>query len=241
MSKLLIAIQYWEGDKAQAMRVAQLMADLEPRHNSDVDFLFSARFDCAHDMKAVEKVSAKFKVWTYVNKHRRGVGWPSGCNDLWFGTLDHIYDFGSAKFMPTYDAILTCEADSSPLGPHWHRTLMNSWRTVNETKIVKVHGAMVRYPAPHINGNALFSGDLGFLHRISRQIGGCSPIHGWDFILCPQFKQAGWANCPHIRSEWQCKTMAPEQIDGYIDAGVSFLHGVKDDSVLEHVRRRFVH
>lgn len=223
------------------MQVAKLIADLEPRHNPDVDFLFVSRFDCDHDLKAIEQISSKFKVWHYVNKYRRGMGWPAGCNDLWFGTMDHIYSFTEAKIMPEYKAILTFEGDSCPLAPYWHKTLLKSWDDVNRKRPVKVHGAMVKHPAPHINGNCLFSGDLPFLHLISRKIGGCPPIYGWDFFLTKEFSREGWQDCPHVKSFWQEPTMTPERVDELIDSGVVFLHGVKDDSVLRRVRERFIH
>lgn len=241
MSKLLLALQYWERDRGQAMRLAQLIADLEPRHNPDVDFLFTSRFDCEHDMKAIERISAKFKVHTYINRNRRGVGWPSGCNDLWFGTMDRIYSLVEARQMPEYEAILTFEADCSPLSPYWHQALMISWRNAQKAKVVKMHGAMVPYPRPHINGNALFAGDVPFLHEVSRKIGGCDPTQGWDFAKTLEFSRLGWSDCPLIKSYWQCATMPSEQIDQLITSGVTLLHGVKDDSVLEYVRKRFVH
>lgn len=242
MSKLLLAIQYWSGDRAQAMRLARLVADLEPRHNSEVDVLFVSRFDCEHDMKTVEYVSTKFKVHHYINRHRRGTGWPAGCNDLWFGTMDHIYSFTEAKRLPQYEAILCMEADSSPLVPDWHRRLIAAWRKANDNpnKPVKVFGALVPYPKPHINGNGMFSGDLGFLHLVSRKIGGCPPMYGWDFHLTKDFSRAGWANCPLINSFWQEKTISDERLNALIDAEVCFLHGIKDDSVLDYVRNRFV-
>jgi len=241
MSKLLLALQYWERDRDQAMRVAQLIADLEPAHNDQVDFLFVSRFDCPHSLKNIESVSSKFKVFHHINRNRRGTGWPAGCNDLWFGTMDRIYALVEARQMPEYEAILTFEADACPLGPYWHQTLLKAWREANKKKVVKVFGAMVQHPKPHINGNGLFSGDKQFLHEVSRKIGGCPPIYGWDFYLTKEFSQLGWDNCPYIKSFWQEKTMAPEQIDGLIASGVSFLHGVKDDSVIDHIRKRFVH
>jgi hypothetical protein len=241
MSKLLLALQYWRGDRDLSMQVAKLIADLEPRHNPDVDFLFVSRFDCEHDLKAIEQVSSKFKVWHHINRHRRGMGWPAGCNDLWFGTMDHICSLTEAKIMPEYKAILTFEGDCAPMGPYWHKTLMASWEKVNKLRPVKVHGALVKWPGVHINGNCMFSGDLPFVHHISRKIGGCPPIYGWDFFLTKEFSRAGWADCPHIKSYWQRNTMDPEEVDNLVDTEVALLHGVKDDSVIKRIRERFVH
>jgi len=234
--KLLLALQFYGGDKEMAMRLARLIADLEPRHSEFADFLFVSRFDCEQDLKTVEYVSQKFNTHTYINRHRRGTGWPHGPNDLWFGTMDHIYDFSQAKRFPPYKAVLTFEADACPLVPNWHRELSRAW----DEKPVKVLGSLLQYPGWHINGNALFSADLKFLYWVSRQIGGCSPISGWDFKLAKEFKQAGWADCPKMNSHWQTKTMSEERIEELRNSGVVFLHGVKDNSVIAHMRKRFV-
>lgn len=239
-TKILLALQFWAGDKDQAMRVARLIADLEPRHSDFADFLFVSRFDCDHDLSTVEYVSSKFNCHTFVNRHRRGTGWPSGCNDLWFGTMDHVYSFCEAKRFPPYKAVLTFESDSCPLVPNWHRELSRAWDESAVPKDVKMFGARVEHPLPHINGNALFSADMKFLYWISRQIGGCNPTKGWDFILASDFKRVGWMNCPKMRSHWQRKTMPDEEIDTLRNEGVVFLHGVKDDSVISHMRKKFV-
>lgn len=239
-TKILLALQFWKGDMEQAMKVARLIADLEPRHSEFADFLFVSRFDCEQDMKTVEYVSTKFNTHTYINRHRRGTGWPSGCNDLWFGTMDHCYSFSEAKRFPPYKAVLTFEADSCPLTPNWYRELSRAWDEQTAVKPVKVFGSLLQYPGWHINGNALFSADLKFLYWVSRQIGGCDPTKGWDFLLAKDFKREGWADCPRMNSHWQRKTMPDEEIDALRSSGVVFLHGVKDDSVISHMRKKFV-
>jgi hypothetical protein len=239
-TKILLALQFWKGDRDQAMRVARLIADLEPRHSEFADFLFVSRFDCEQDISTIEYVSTKFNTHTYVNRHRRGTGWPHGCNDLWFGTMDHVYSFSEAKRFPPYKAVLTFEADACPLVPNWHRELSRLWDQHATPKGVKMFGAKVEYPLPHINGNAMFSGDLKFLYWISRLIGGCDPTKGWDFILAKDFKREGWADCPMMKSHWQKKTMPDEEIEALRSAGIVFLHGVKDDSVISHMRKKFV-
>jgi hypothetical protein len=238
MSRILLALQFWHGDKEQAMKVARLIADLEPRHSERVDFLFVARFDTTHDMDTVKHVAAKFNVKTFINRHRRGVGWPFGCNDLWFGCMDHIYTEREAGHMPDYKFILTLEADSSPLRRDWILRLEEFWDKAR----VKVCGPMIPHGPPesghkHINGNAMFSGDMDFLRLVSRKIGGCNPAGGWDWLLAPRFMKLGWANCPLMRSHWR----APNATEGGVytlqENGVVFLHGVKDDSVLSYIRK----
>ncbi len=237
VNKILLALQFWEGDKAQAMRVARVIADLEPYFCTKADFLFMARFDCSQDLETIKEVSKKFQVLHRVNR-RRGEMWPHGCNELWFGVMDYVYSYShpEAKKIPSYKAILTFESDSCPLIPHWIERLSESWDRAN----VKVHGPMQIYPRQHINGNSLFSGDMKFLHWISREVGGCAPSGGWDYILAPEFSRRGWSDCPLMKSWWQCPTLPEETYQDLIQKGVVFLHGVKDNSVVNLVRKRFL-
>lgn len=235
-NKILLALQFWEGDRKPAMETARLIADLEPRMSEHAEFLFVSRFDCQHDLETVDYVSRKFKVHTFINRHRQGKEWPHGCNELWFGTVDHVYDFGRANRMPAYKAVLTFESDACPLSPHWISRLSAEWDRAK----VKVFGPMQKSPGTHINGNCLVSGELSFLKMLGRDIGGCSPHGGWDYILAPLFKKHGWADCPLMKSFWGCKTMTKAWFENLLAEQVCFVHGVKDDSVRRMVRERFL-
>jgi hypothetical protein len=238
-NKFLLALQFWEGDREKAMQTARLIADLQHRRDDRFDFLFSARFDCPHDTKTVEYVSSKFAVHTFINKNRRGEGWPHGPNELWFGTVDHVYNFSHAKRLPPYRAILTFEADAYPLEPNWLSALAAEWDKV-ESKGVKMLGALQQYPAEHINGNCFVSGELAYLHWITREISGCKPSGGWDYVLRDQFKRRGWQDCPLMKSHWGAKTTTPEFLNRLSQEGAVFLHGVKDESVVNYMRNRFL-
>ena len=151
-------------------------------------------------------------------------------------TLDHVYDFGQAKRLPEYKAILTLESDACPIDPDWISRLHQEWDRAK----VRVLGAMQKSPGYHVNGNALFSGESDFLKRIARGIRGCSPQGGWDFILAPFFKKEGWKDCPGFKSYWGARTMNQPWFDQLILDKVFFVHGIKDNSVRCMVRERFL-
>lgn len=244
MSKILLALQFWEQDKAAAMQVARLVADLEPKHSDLADFLFVARFDCTQDPATIAYVSKRFNTFSYVNKHRRGQGWPFGCNELWFGTVDHAYTQMQAKLMPDYKAILTFEADGYPLTPDWISRLHDEWDRLH-AKGANIIGAMTPPGPPatagvHINGNCMVSGDPEYLHWLARKLGGCPPGGGWDYILAPEFKRRGWADCPGMKSYWHAPSMQKPFFDRIRKEGVFFCHGVKDQSVIQLVRSAFL-
>jgi hypothetical protein len=243
--KILLSFLFWEGDKAMMCKLARLVADLEPRMSESADVLFSARFDCTHDLDTIQYVSRKFKVHTNICRGRRGVGWPAGCNDIVFGTLDYVHDYGAARRIPPYKAVLLLEADGAPLRTGWIEDLSRAWDEANAVKPVRVFGPLIADGVPtagkqHINGNCFVSGDMSFLHWFTRKLGGCTPRAGWDWILAPQFKRMGWADCKQMRSWWRCPQVTQETYNALLDAGVSYLHGCKTDDVRELVRKKYL-
>lgn len=235
--KFLIALQFWDGDKAQAMNLARYLADLEPRHSDVADFLFVSRFDCKHDQPTVDHVSRKFNTRTFTSR-RRGVGWPDGCNDLWFSVMEWLNSMINAKKILPYKAVFTTEADNCPIQRDWAPKLSALWDKANEKSPVVMAGALVD-PGPHINGNAFMSCRPDFLHWIARRIGGVRPGVGWDWILAPEFRRLGWANLTQVKSIYHTPTFSKEQFDDMRKNDWIWIHGCKDDSLIRHGRELF--
>jgi len=233
VKKLLLVMQFWDGDKESAMRVARFIADLEPKHSEMADFLFVARFDALHHLETIQYVAKKFNVHSAVSK-RRGIGWPGGCNDLFFGAMDWVYSQSVAKKIPEYRAAMMLEGDSCPLHPGWIRRLSEDW----EAAKVKIYGPLIEKPL-HVNGNCLVSCDLEFLKWLTREKGGCSPQGGWDYLLYRDFVRKGLANAPGMRSWWRVPEVTQGTYDQLLLEGVYFLHGIKNDSLSKLVRERF--
>lgn len=233
-NKILLALQFWGGDRAAAMQLASLLADLEPRHSDLADFLFVARFDCKHDEEIVKKVSRKFNVHTYTSRGK-GTGWPAGCNDLFFGTLGWLYHKAHAGQIPNYKAMFCFEADGIPMRRDWISALHAEWDRVNTPKgrICQAGAWLTNGPdahgTGHINGNCLLSGDLAFLRWLVKSINHVNRNVGWDWILAPHFKARGWSGIPGIRSVWRQPITEPIFLEGMQNKTI-WWHGVKDDA-----------
>jgi hypothetical protein len=242
-NQILIALQFWEGDKARAMELARFLADLEPVKQQQADFLFAARFDCDPDPATVAYVSRKFNVYTLKSK-RQAIGWPDGCNELWFSVMEWVQSLVFYKKIPQYKAIFTCEADGAPIIQDWVNWLSLEWDRVNRPKPVCMAGALIP-PIPgctdrwHINGNALMSGNPKFLYWIARRIGGSRPGCGWDYCLAGDFQRIGWADVPGIKSIYNTPTFTPEQYVEMIKNQWVWIHGVKDTSLIRMGREKF--
>ena len=236
-NRLLIALQYWEGDRIRALTLADFLADLEPVKSPIADFLFVCRFDSTLDDATIQYVARKFNVFT-MRSRRRETGWPNGCNGLWFSTMEWVQSMIAARKIPAYKAIFTCEADGCPIQRDWLARMSAEWDRVNQKSPVVIAGALVE-PGPHINGNALITGDLHFLTWIARRVGGIIPNCGWDFYLAQEFKRRGWANVPGMQSIYNTPTFSEEQYQKMIDNDWTWVHGVKDTSLIQYGRKRF--
>lgn len=239
--RILLAVQFWKGDRDQAMKLARLIADLEPSMCEKADFLFSSRFDCPQDTKTVEYVSSKFR--TYTNKsRRRGVGWPIGCNELWAGTMDWVYHSISKKQCPAYKAVLTFESDCAPMQHGWIGRLSQEWdeTKARENGALCALGAWLKYPGPHINGNGLFSAEPHHLKWLIDSVSRVGTRGGWDFVIYPGLAKRGAFDTTSIKSYWGTSTMTREWFEQEVRKDTVFIHGVKDDSLLDMARERLL-
>jgi hypothetical protein len=242
-NKILIVLPFWSGDKPIAMKLARLLADLEPTHSEDADILFVSRFDCTHDDTTMQAVSRKFNVFKHTSQ-RRGTGWPMGCNSIFFGSLEWVYRKMEAKQIPQYQAVLFLGADGGPLKTGWIQHFVSSWREANKDKKICMAGALIdpQGDHPHINGDcALLSGDLSFLKWLTLGVGDVSTVAGWDWVLSSDFSQRGWADFPFVRSLWNKRTpFSEEDWDAEKALGTVWFHGQKGFSLIDMSRKKLL-
>lgn len=235
--KILLALQFWDGDRSQALELANFLADLEPSHSSQADFLMAARFDSKHDAETNRALARKFNFFSLTSR-RRGVGWPNGCNELWFSVMEWSWSMVTYKKIPAYKAIFTFEADSGPVARDWIARLSKAWDEANKIQPIVMAGSL-QENGPHINGNALMSGDPDFLTWIARRVGGCHPGGGWDWVLAKEFQRRGWTDIPSMKSYYNSPTFTREQYEKMIEDDLTWVHGIKDLSLIRFGRERF--
>jgi hypothetical protein len=229
--KGLICIQFWPGDKAGAMRAAKLIADIEPQHRDDVDFLFAARFDATHDQRMVEYVSRKFDVRTMTVKSR-AAGHPWGCWVLWFSIHEWVYHMKRAGQIPDYKWVFAFEADSHPITRDWVTGVGQEWERL-AAEGAHVVGAETFHWAQHINGNLMLSADLRFQKWLIEEVGihGVKPGGAWDIDLFPQFAKWGVGFTPSIWNVCGKPDFTQQEYDDAVRRGVKYIHGVKSDDL----------
>lgn len=237
--RIVLALQFWEGDRDRAMRLAQLIADIEPTKNEHVDFAFVARFDAVPDLDVVQKVSRKFNVWN-LRGTRRGTGWPHGCNEL---ALDLLQQ-SAARSRPgrewsavTHKAVYLLESDNMPMCKNWLSRISDEWDVAQEAGAM-VMGAWSPFHSPvgHINGNMLVRPDLTL--KLQGVIG-CGAQYGWDCYFADKFYPV-WYKSVLMANHYDFKTNIPPEIlfscvDGITPPAV--VHGVKDHTAELQVRK----
>lgn len=242
-NKILIVLLFWEGDKTVTMKLARLLADLEPVHSKQADMLFVSRFDCTHDDHTLRYCSRKFNVFQHTSK-RRGVGWPAGCNSIFFGALEWVYHKMAAGQIPGYRSVLILGGDGAPLKKDWLELFTEASRVGAEKKVF-ISGALVQdksHGHDHINGDcALLSGDLDFLRWLAVTVGDVSVNAGWDWILAKDFALRGWRNLPFVKSVWNRREpFTQDDWKREVNEGTVWFHGQKGLSLLEVARKNLL-
>lgn len=227
-----IAIQYWAGDEARAMRVARLIADIEGEPRSDVMVAFCRRFDCEWTSLAertAQYVSHRFPVMM-MQSDRRKVGHPDGANGLWSGSVEllaNMWREGRAR-----PSIFTVEHDGCPLSRDWvDRLSAEHMRALGAGK--RVSGCMME-PRPqhgltaHVNGTLMLHASMWF-DRPSIQV--TPDGDAWDIYHGNVFM----SECQPtnlIRNIYGATDWTPGVLEALARDTV-WLSSTKDDSALE--------
>jgi hypothetical protein len=220
---MILALQYWKNDEPQALRLARLLADIEPKHRDDVTLALVRRHDCelSEEAEDTQLYCGKKFPTALMRAEEKGEGWPGGSNALWRGTMELC---SLPQFGATGSAVFTFEADCVPLSADWiNRLKAEHAITVSQGK--RITGAVQAQPCAHVNGNMV--------------------IESSAWIDLPSLRQApaNWAwDC------WHSATLLREtrhsgvilnaaHSDGWTEGPMlalareaAILHGCKDDS-----------
>jgi hypothetical protein len=171
-------LQFYEGDKAAACKLARLLADIEPEPRDDVVLVFARQNGTARDRLLTETAlycGHKFTYWHFETPIPGGKGYPGECFDLFSGTMTYI-SLGYLQGKHHYDTIFMAEADGAPTSVDWIDRLKKAHE---ETLFLGkyVTGPHMRHLNDHINGTCImdahFWPDHPSLHH-------CPSDAGWD-------------------------------------------------------------
>lgn len=231
---MTLALQYWAGDEPQALALARLLADLAKEERRDLYLVLARRQDCPLSEEAERTrayCSEKFSVMM-LRSDRPERGHPDGCHGLWAGTMAKLYVLWKRGGLPWLAGrtVFGCEADAWPLRPDWQDRIEEA-HTRTLTQGLRVTGAVMDVPMPHVNGNFILTldllGDYPGLYE-------CPAGVAWDLHHAGVLIRETRA-CHVIRNEYNTRDWTPGSLNP-IGRESAFIHGVKDDSVMAWIR-----
>lgn len=232
---IVLCMQYWEGDKQRALSVARLIADLHPEKDNGFKFMFTRRFDATPvDDETLRYVGRKFDILTHQCR-RKEVGWPAGCN----GVASDMFMLAQEKLnrgeWKNVSAVWLLESDILPLKSNWLYLIADEWKRAREANKL-IMGAWSEHHSPvgHINGNMLFHPSL--CDRVPG-LEGSAPHIGWDVYHAMRLSRHWWKS-DQMLNLYRGQNVSTGDLYGP-NTNYAFVHGIKDDSGLQIVRKRF--
>lgn len=237
--KLLIVLQYYEGDKIAAEELALLIADLERIRNNQADVLVFRRHDAGEfSVSALEKLRDKFdKVYYEQSRRRDAKGYPFGPNQMW---ADLVAMMGQMpRWYENYYAFLPLESDCVPMRPGWIGELVEEFR-IAKSKNFSAIGHIHSNPIEHLNGVAIYDTKLSRIVP-GNKLNGANPQVAYDIYHRNEILPIAY-NTPLIMMEYQRPTITAGDLfkpwkDGFEPA---MFHGVKDGSARAAVRAKHI-
>lgn len=247
MKKLLLALQFSPDDQKQAHALARLIADILPAHSPHADFLFYARYDCAHDAETQKYVAKKFST-THAHRSRRPIkGWPTGPNAMVMDLFILSHEKHSAGQWD-YAAIMLLEADCIPLRASWIEEIHREWHEQKQLLLGCWVGAKNEIHKSHMNGNLLFSPRLTFTFPFLRAK--TTPVSAWDVHFWKYWQGSArasrliysdyrvpFSNCDEL---WRPRVYEKGSALGACQVQPAWLHGCKDQRAMECARERMI-
>lgn len=242
--KLMLALQYYDGDKEEAMELALLLADIQEENpNNECEFLISHHAKSSPpDEEVVKRLSKVFTLHVYKGT-RLETGHPGGCNALWHDTM-HYCTLLAKKRPEFYSGVFTFEGDGVPTCLDWIKRLSEEWAESPSYALGHISGPP-EHPVVHMNGNAIFQMDITSQLRLT----GCAINLSWDFAHAARLSK-GWRASRLIFNDYSQRNVDHGRLFGEKTREASpyngekiqpvWVHGVKDDSARKLVREKLL-
>jgi hypothetical protein len=236
--KMLVVLNYYDGDIDAAKELIDLIVDLQPGRTELADFMLFRRHDAqvipeSFRLRLLEKFGR-----VHVTKCRRmnAIGYPYGPNEMFYDLLDLMHYPVWAK---PYHSFLNLESDCVPVDPDWIRKLCDEYRGLCDDGHFAI-GHMNEKPTPHLNGSAIYSTDLWQRAGAMQIIGGPAGV-AYDIQQSKRIMPLA-KDTPLMMLDYNRATITAASLFSAKKGDVSpvLYHGVKDGSARRAVRSFFV-
>lgn len=231
MIPILICIPFWQGDHAQALDLCKIIAGLQPGHAGALaHVMLICRQDCKIDQQMIKIVSPRFHMFTFQSRSPLK-GWPSGSNGMFGSTMIHI----ATSFKGKYECVYWMEPDAIPICPNWFWSLVEVWRRRPPNTLVVGCRSDCNGDGSgdHLTGCAIYDPQIA---KLMPEITKSDRI-AWDYQNRAKIVARG-QHTTLIENYYKQKN-APEGILERSKLGVVIMHGFKDNSLVNHVKKNF--
>jgi hypothetical protein len=217
-------------DQSEALSLARLICDIEPKKRKNGEFFLVYRKDCPPNLGRVFEHMAREKFGTAVAREARNfdVGWPAGSNML-AGSAFIEMSILRREGICNHEAFLLFEPDCIPLAADWIDQLSQEWDRARANGKEAFGHWHQQFPEDssclHMNGNAVFRTD--WFDRHPNLIVG-SGAQGWDFFFREQIIQIS-QDSNLIFQNYNRQGITREELEGIQKNGVrpALFHGIK--------------
>ena len=242
---MIVALQYCERDLTKTMRLARLLADLEPRRRTDVLLGLVCQPDTPRLPlvdETVEYCARKIPVEFVVSAYG-AQGWADGSGQLWRGTVTHFHDLKQQGRIAHHSIATLDGGDGVPLHNNWLDLLIAEHDvTLQSGKLVSGLLNLDKPEHVHINGNMIL--ELELLDRCPsiRDIPlGASPAEYhkcWDIYHAKDFL-ANARPSTVVCNHWNHRKVTKAIMDSAASSSI-WLHGYKDEYLHDTARERLL-
>lgn len=238
-TKLLVVIQYYEGDKQAAEELGSLIADLERVRNRNTDIMIFARHDATeYDRTIRTKLEAKFdKVYFQRCRRKDAKNYPFAANEMFYDLVTLLAQF--APWKDDYFAFLNLESDCTPLHPGWIGELVDQFQ-IAKARGYSAVGHLHGNPIDHMNGVAVYA--IDFWKKVGAgKLNGGNPQSAYDVDHAKDILPHA-SDTPYMMLSFKRPTISPTDLFKHHKGNVepAIYHGVKDDSARVAVRAKHI-
>lgn len=238
--KILVVMEYWDGDREAAEAVAIQAANLLDSKSYIVSLALVHRFDATPiPTKTVQNLHDKFKKVLVQRCPRQGQGFPFGCNELSYWTLN--WPLHDPEVFADTEAIMILEADCVFTRRNWDVELLSEWRkTQAEGKLIC--GNVIPFGfdgfTSHVNAASMYSKDIA--RFIGTKLAGGPACVGWDYFHGKNLIPVTY-DSPLFFLDYRKEKITPDELftPRKQDTIPLMYHGVKDDSARRAVDERY--
>ena len=231
---ILICLGYWDGDRDLAFELTDQIGKLLPDKSDLVALMYVVRHDAQPPPEAILNRDRQKFHHVYAEKtFYKATGWPAGCNAIAYSVLNRILP----KAHRDVEAALILESDCVITRQEWDKELWAEWQKARSMG-KDVCGTVLPWGwkgcGNHVNASAIWgrkaAAKIPGIH-VGKPMGKIA----WDYYYGRVTTPLCY-NSKLFKLDYKRATIGYEEL---CEQECLILHGIKDSSARDGIRRKF--